>query len=310
MKSDHRHELKTNELAEWLINFPQWTKDNLITIICVLALIIVVAGVWFWKFYGKKVASVQKQIELTNFVNQLSQSKMQIISAQAQGKDVSFILLQPANNLETFARGENDDIMAALALIKRAEALRTDLHYRPGTVPGADLTAQINKAKASYTEAVDRAGANPLLMAMATFGLGLCAEEIGNFKEAEQIYRDITENPNFEGTTVGVQAKYRLETMADYKQKIVFMPSPRLQPPFQMPPFDANLPAGSDLPAEFNLPAEVISLATANILDINLPTEANQAAVPNTVSIFAEPNQASEDSNNVSEPPEANPPGR
>ena len=33
MKSDHRHELKTNELAEWLGNLPQWTKENLVTII-------------------------------------------------------------------------------------------------------------------------------------------------------------------------------------------------------------------------------------------------------------------------------------
>ena len=54
MKSDHRHDLKTNELAEWLINFPQWTKDNLITIICVLGLIVAAAGVCFWKFYGKE----------------------------------------------------------------------------------------------------------------------------------------------------------------------------------------------------------------------------------------------------------------
>ncbi len=28
MKSDHRHELKTNELAEWLSNLPQWAKKN------------------------------------------------------------------------------------------------------------------------------------------------------------------------------------------------------------------------------------------------------------------------------------------
>ena len=310
MKSDHRHDLKTNELAEWLINFPQWTKDNLITIICVLGLIVAAAGVCFWKFYGKKEASLQKQFELTNFVNQLPQGKMQVISAQAQGRDMSFILLQPANNLKKFAQVEENDTMAAFALIKRAEALRTDLHYRSGTVPGADLTAQINEAKASYSEAVGRAGANLLLMAMAQFGLGLCAEELGNFEEAEQIYRDIMENPDFEGTTVVVQAKYRLNTMADYKQRIVFKPAPRLQPPFQLPPFDANLPAESNLPTEFTLPAEIISLVTDSIPDSNLPTEANQVPAANNVSVVPKPNPASEDSNNVSRPPEANLPSR
>ncbi len=28
MKSEHRHELKTNELAEWIANFPTWAKEN------------------------------------------------------------------------------------------------------------------------------------------------------------------------------------------------------------------------------------------------------------------------------------------
>ena len=37
MKSDHRHELKTNELAEWLGNLPEWTKENFVTIIIALA---------------------------------------------------------------------------------------------------------------------------------------------------------------------------------------------------------------------------------------------------------------------------------
>ncbi|MHC4595136.1 MAG: hypothetical protein ACYS19_09345, partial [Planctomycetota bacterium] len=79
--------------------------------------------------------------------------------------------------------------MAALALIKQAEALRTELHYRPGTVSKEDLTAQINQAKAGYADAIERSSFNPSLMAKAKFGLGLCEEELGNFAEAEQIYQ-------------------------------------------------------------------------------------------------------------------------
>ena len=53
MKSEHRHELKTNELAEWLVNFPQWTKKNAKTIIYVCVLTIVVASLYFYKRYQK-----------------------------------------------------------------------------------------------------------------------------------------------------------------------------------------------------------------------------------------------------------------
>lgn len=310
MKSDHRHELKTNELAEWLINFPQWTKDNLTTIVCVLGLIVVVAVVYFWKFYGKESASAKRQIELTSYVNQLTQGKIQIINAQAQGKDMSFILLQPAGNLKRFAETEQEDLMAALALIKQAEAMRTDLHYRPGTVPQADLIAQINDAKAGYTEALRRAASNPLLMAMAKFGLGLCEEEIGNFKVAEQIYREITEEPNFEGTAPVVQAKYRLNTMADYQERIVFKPSPRPEPPFVMPPFDANLPGDSNVPSDVNVPVDIASLLADSIPVVKTPAEANQVPAPNNVSVAAEPNVAVKEPNGVSGASKVNLPAR
>jgi hypothetical protein len=195
---------------------------------------------------------------------------MQILRAQALGRDLSSMLLQPAINLRTFAQTTKSDKMAALALIKRAEALRTELHYRPGTVSKEDLAARINQAKADYAEAIERSSFNPSLMAKAKFGLGLCEEELGNFAEAEQIYRNIVANPNFEGTVAAVQAKYRLDTMADYKQKLVFKPSPKEPTPAEFPqpliqiepggtfqPADANLPVDTNRPVDLNLGAQV-----------------------------------------------------
>ena len=84
MKPKHRHELKTNELAEWLMNFPQWARKNLTTIIYVSVLIAVVAGLYIWKIYSKNAVSVQKQLKFTALLTRLSQSKMEILRAQAQ----------------------------------------------------------------------------------------------------------------------------------------------------------------------------------------------------------------------------------
>jgi len=282
MKSDHRHELKTNELAEWLSNLPQWAKENLKTIIFVSVLIAAVAAFYIWKIRSKNIVEVRKKLEFTNLLNQLSGSKMQILAAQAQGRDLSFILLEPANNLRTFAQNANNDRMAALALIKQAETLRIELHYRPGAISEQDLTAQINRAKASYAEAIQKSSSNPSLMAAAEFGLGLCEEELGNFEKAEQIYRDIAANPNFEGTVAIAQAKYRLNTMADYKQKVVFKPAPKKPAPAELPqpliqikpadtnqPADINLPVDTNWPIDVNLDAQVLSVP--EVPDINTP---------------------------------------
>jgi hypothetical protein len=248
MKSEHRHELKTNELAEWIANFPQWAKENAKTIIYVSVLVAVVAGVYFWKRYEENVVSVRKQLELTRLIAQLSQSKMQILQARARGVDISYMLIRTADSLQLFAQGTKDDLMAALALIKRAEALRMELHYRFGTVSERDAKAAIERAKAGYTEAIERCSGNPSLTAVAKLGLGLCEEELGNFAGAEQIYRQVGANVSLEGTVAAAQAKLRLETMADYRGKVVFKPSPKpvtteteiLQPQLQLSPADAN----------------------------------------------------------------------
>jgi len=283
MKSEHRHELKTNELAEWLGNLPQWTKENRTTIIVVLA-VVVAAAAFYVRYRYRESAVAQEQLEFTNLLNQLlaNKEKVQVFSAQAPGSDFSFMLLQPAESLGNFAQSANNDRMAALALIKQAEALRTELHYRPGTVSEQDVTGQINRAKAAYTEAKTRLRWAPSasLMAAAEFGLGLCEEELSNFEKAQQIYKDNAANPDFEGAVAVAQAKHRLETMADYKQKVIFKPSPTppavsllqsqttgaaTEPTIQIKPVDTNLPAEVILPIDVNQASQ-----TPNVLpDVN-----------------------------------------
>ena len=230
MKPEHRHQLKTNELAEWIVNFPQWAKKNATTIIYISVFTVVVAGVYFWKVYEKRVVSGREQLEFTNLISQISQGKTQILQAQAQGVDTSYTLIQAADNLQNIAQNTKDEQMAALAQIKRAETLRMELHYRFGSIGREDITAQINRAKDSYTKAIEKSSTNPSLTATAKLGLGLCEEELGNFEQARQIYSEITANADFEGTVAATQAKQRLLTMADYQQKVGFKPSPERAP--------------------------------------------------------------------------------
>jgi tetratricopeptide (TPR) repeat protein len=276
MKSDHRHELKTNELAEWLWNLPEWTKENLITIIIVVVVIAVAGALYGWRLYSRNVLFAQEETEFTNLLNQIASGKMQILQGQqSQGRDFSFVLLQPANSLQSFAQITSHKQMAAMALIKRAEALRAELHY--GNVEEQYLTDQTNLAKASYAEALEKCPTNPSLAASAKFGLGLCEEELGNFDQAHQIYQDVAGNSDFKNTLAAVRAKRRLETMSDYEQNIVFEPEPKVpesttqtispstgQLPNIIPPFNIYRPLEFD---KLNLPKEPA--------ETNLPVDAN-----------------------------------
>ena len=274
MKSDHRHELKTNELADWLSHLPEWTKENLTTIVIVAAAVVAAGAIYGWRLYGKNVVQAGEQTDFTTLINQVSSGKMQILQGQSQGRDLSFVLLQPANNLQTFAQNTSNKRMAALALIKRAEALRAELHY--GNVEEDYLINQTNLAKASYTEALDKCSSNPSLAAAAKFGMGLCEEELGNFEQAKVIYHQIAGNTDYEYTLAAVRAKRRLETMADYQQKIVFKPKPP-EPtvvntptgtgelPNIIPPFNFNRPLEFDILPETKETGQANPPADANV---------------------------------------------
>lgn len=226
MKAEHRHELKTNALAEWLTHFPDWARENLISIIIIAATIIGLSAFFFFRSRARN-AGLEEQQRFTGIVNQVSNNKMGILQSPDKETDQSFLLFAPVEPLEAFANSTNDGNLAAFSLIKKAEAVRSQLHYRTETVSKEDVETQIGVAKQSYARALERSGDNAALTAAAKFGLGLCEEELGNFEEARKIYADVAENEAFEGTVTVKQAELRLETMGDYKENVVFMPKPK-----------------------------------------------------------------------------------
>lgn len=273
MKSEHRHELKTNELAEWLGNLPQWTKDNLVTVICVSVVIVVLAVVYIWLGYNRNVVQVRQRADFTRLLSQISIAKMQIIQAQEQEQvqDQSFRLIQAADPLGAFAQTTKNDQMAALAFIKQAQAIRAELHYGPADEKY--LKEQIEKARDCYTQALDRSSVNTTLATLAAeaeFGLGLCEEELGNFEKARQIYQDVVANDDYAGTVPVVQAERRMKIMSDFKEEIAFKPNPNpkpagaSQPSVDMTPSSPKMPANIIPPFDFRRPLDFSMFSDAN----------------------------------------------
>ena len=110
-----------------------------------------------------------------------------------------------------------------MALIKRGEALRADIHYRLAELDKDIVKAQIEQAQKAYKSALEKAGDNNTIIVMAKFGLAICAEELGKFDEAMRIYREIADNPDFDAISLTSRARLRLDTIDDGKDKFVFV---------------------------------------------------------------------------------------
>jgi hypothetical protein len=251
MKSEHRHELKTNELADWIANLPQWADENRNTIITVAVVVVVAIIVYFWSYYRRAVVSVGRQTRLTNLVTQVQQKENDVARAALQNNDLSYDLLPLADDLQSFSQSTGDNNQAALALIQRGETLRAELHYRLAEISPEDLEKQIAKARESYQLALERAKSNPSLAATAQLGLGLCEEELGHFDAAAALYREVAQKPEYAGTVGQATAEYRLKVMDDFKTPVVFKPgpppspaAPPLAPGIHVRPDDANAAAG------------------------------------------------------------------
>jgi hypothetical protein len=247
MKSDHRHELKTNELADWMAHFPQWFKENTKTIVGVSAVVVLVVVVYGWNKYSTNVLDVGHRAAFTKEVAQLGGIKGQVYQEAMGGKDMSFLLHQSADSLGTLAGEENDPYMAAMALIKQAEALRAELHYQTEAMTETSLTDQIEQAKASYTQAAEKATGNNSLTSMAQYGLGLCEEELGNMDQAKKIYEGVVADEALDGTVGRAAAQHRLAGLDQYVRAIAFKMAPEPVAPEDFAPGDVLPPIDSSL---------------------------------------------------------------
>ena len=237
MKAEHRHELKTNELAEWLFNLPTWAQQNLRTITYVVAVVVIVVAYTIWYRYQKTVVGGREQANMTALLTQIPQLKAYIAQTQTEGADNSYMLMQLVDGLEQIAAGAKNDSVAAVAMIKQADILRTELQFRPGVVSRPDFENQIARAKGYYTKALEvhlKRSPNRSLEALAKLGLGLCEEDMGNFDQARKIYDELATGAAFEGTTSAAAAKQRLALMDSFNQKIVLSPSPKPTTPVLM----------------------------------------------------------------------------
>ncbi len=221
MKTERRHELHTNELADWMVHFPTWAKENRNNIIYIAIVIIVCGALWYYK-YGRVAARSVGEQQITNLIDTVERHKMMVVNKQVEGLSISDGFVAAHNNLGSHAALSKNNIAAAIALVKAADALRADMHYRPEIPPQDVLEEQVNKAKNLYEQALQKAPENAQLAAMANLGIGLSLEELGQFGQAKDVYQKIVSDEKYAGIAAAWQARLRMATLDDNKQQVYF----------------------------------------------------------------------------------------
>jgi len=222
MKSEHRHELKTNELADWIVHFPQWIKENQTTVIvgAIIAAGLIAYTVFFYSRQGR--VWEQEQVLTTALLEQLVWQKETVLRGKVQGMGVSDIFLNTAGSLSAAAGETENPLLSALAMIKRAETLRAELHYRPKVAEPDVRKYQLEQARSIYEQAREKAKGEPDIAAMAEYGIALCLEDTGDFEGAQKLYEKIADSAEYQGSSFAARAKFRAKTLSDHKEKVFF----------------------------------------------------------------------------------------
>lgn len=222
MDAEHRHELKSNELADFLGQVPVFLRkySNQIIGICLILIALIVIPVY------KRMRQQSSLMERAMMVSKIQTARESLGTAarDTQNAGAGSLLSTAVDDLKDAAETTRYANLAALALLEESELLRAELHLRPD-VSADTISANLSRARTACEQALEKAQ-TPTLKGLAELGLGLCAEEAGEYDQARAIYTKIIQTPEYTGTAVIEQAQRRLDSLDDNAVKVAFVPAP------------------------------------------------------------------------------------
>jgi len=174
MKTERRHELQQNTLADWLGRQIVWAEQNVRLI--VIGLVGVVVGAGLIAYWNNSRAE-RRQEAWSDYLGAME-------SRDSVGQTKALESL--ANNASDLAPGQMADILLAdMALNQGIDQLKTDR---------AAAEKKLNEAKKRYSDARN-AASDQNLKDRATLGLARFYETMGLIEEATKEYRTLADSP-------------------------------------------------------------------------------------------------------------------
>jgi tetratricopeptide (TPR) repeat protein len=255
MKSERRHELKSNTLAEGLEGLPDWWRkygSRLLMGVIVVALVVVLAYQWS---AGKRQQEAAAKADLATAryaIDQLHQLSLQV--ARPGGEDQAATLRrQNADDarqaIQLARKNSKDDLLQAEATVALGDLnwLLANMPPLPGATTRESLrlpqpaSDYLDEAAAAYQEVIQKYPNQHLSLISAYFGLGAIAENRKDWAAAKADYEKIKSLPGVR-SAFQETADQRLTLLAKIEQP-VFLATPATLPATTAPTTAAASPA-------------------------------------------------------------------
>jgi hypothetical protein len=203
MKSERRHELQHNELADWLFKTGQSLKPYQNLIVAGIAIAVVAVAVYTYLSRTSASRSGQAWTDLTN-------------SLESGSPEM----------LNSVAEGNPDTLVAQTAAVVLGDTrLATGCNQR--FVSMAIAQTELNSAIKSYSDVLEKSQSQSLLE-RATFGIARAKETQGDLEGATQRYAEVV--AKWPDGTYAAAAKRRLEDFKQPNTKFMFQSLREFEP--------------------------------------------------------------------------------
>lgn len=230
MKSEHRHELQTNDLAKSLMTFPDYVREYGGRVALGLAIVVLAAVLITQRTSRARAEAVRYRDDLA-----FARTVIDRVSSAAvnfQGNTT----YDPANGaigdverrLRDIRDNASDKAVVAQALLAQADlawALGNFPHPSPAsTQPAPKLEKErpefLNDAKTSYQQLISQYGDQAVPVLAAHFGLAAVAENARNWDEARKEYEAVKNDPNALDAYKRL-ADLKLKALEDLRQPVL-----------------------------------------------------------------------------------------
>jgi len=193
MKSNDRHELKKNDLADTLEQFKMFFEVHGSKILSVTVLAVVVVAAVFYFIHSSAVARAQAWEQL-----------LAIKSGRGAAEDLRNLANSTSDRkVAAFSWKELGDVLLMQSLVVDDSAKKKD---------------SLQQSEQAYQTVVDKYADFPIPLAGAKMGLAALYETTGKWDQARQMYQQIEAANALAGTGIQNLAKNKLQNLAALEQ--------------------------------------------------------------------------------------------
>lgn len=261
MKSEHRHDLKTNDLAKSLLTFQDYAREYGGRVILGLAIVILIIVLIVQRSSNSGAAQLKARDDLAYARNQID--RLNHVRVSEDGRPT----VRPAelDNLRKLLQ-EVRDKASDKAVLAAATVAQGDYNWamanypdlpaaatQPSLKPDKDRAELLKDAQAAYQQVLSEYGDDVLSVVTARFGLGAVAEDQKNWDDAKKQYDAVKAMTNAPDTYKAL-SEDKLKRLEAIRQPILI----------GMVAEKAELPKPPPLPTttETTAPAPTTNLAT------------------------------------------------